>query len=202
MISSPVQFAMQQWPGQPVKAQYSNITRSSSHKVKIIQWTWFWSESEGWTVLDWSCCSSSSLASSRCQVTRVSQVIQTRSQSQDADEIWSGPDEDLLEYYELTNRRYEDFRSDSDYYQEELESPRAEAMVEVLEAEVKVGPSLGRVLGEWIIFRTCYFKNLFLYSGVGSIIIIIFYVLGMGFKLYKIWKGEYVEEEPVFLKYK
>ena len=42
----------------------------------------------------------------------------------------------------------------------------------------------------------------FLYSGVGSIIIIIFYVLGMGFKLYKIWKGEYVEEEPVFLKYK
>ena len=77
-----------------------------------------------------------------------SQVIQTRSQSQDADEIWSGPDEDLLEYYELTNRRYEDFRSDSDYYQEELEPPRAEAMVEVLEAEVKVGPSLGRVLGE------------------------------------------------------
>ena len=48
----------------------------------------------------------------------------------------------------MTNRRYEDFRSDSDYYQEELESPRAEAMVEVLEAEVKVGPSLGRVLGE------------------------------------------------------
>lgn len=67
--------------------------------------------------------------------------------SQYADKIWSGPDEDLLEYYELTNRRYEDFRSDSDY-QEELEPPRAEAMVEVLEAEVKVGPSLGRVLGE------------------------------------------------------
>ena len=32
-----------------------------------------------------------------------------------------------------------------------------------------------------------------------SIIIIAFYCLGMGFKLYKIWKGEYVEEEPVFL---
>ena len=33
-------------------------------------------------------------------------------------------------------------------------------------------------------------------------IVIMFYVLGMGYKLFKIWKGEYVEEEPVFLKYK
>ena len=59
-------------------------------------------------------------------------------------------DEDLLEYYELTNRRYEDYRGDGDYDQEELE-PRAEAMMEgqeILEAEIKVGPSLGRVLGE------------------------------------------------------
>ena len=150
----------------------------------------------------WSCYFSSSLVSPQCQVTRDSQVIHTR--SQDSDEIFSDPDEDLLEYYELTNRRYEDYRSDTDYYQEELEPPRAEAMmeVEVLEAEVKVGPSLGRVLGKGSIFRTLYFQNVFLYSGVGSIIIIIFYVLGMGFKLYKIWKGEYVEEEPVFLKYK
>ena len=56
----------------------------------------------------------------------------------------------MLEYYELTHRRFEDYSSDQDYYQEELEPPRAEAMmeVEVLEAEVKVGPSLGRVLGE------------------------------------------------------
>ena len=38
--------------------------------------------------------------------------------------------------------------------------------------------------------------------GVGSGIVIMFYVLGMGYKLFKIWKGEYVEEEPVFLKYK
>ena len=38
--------------------------------------------------------------------------------------------------------------------------------------------------------------------GVGSVIVIMFYVLGMGYKLFKIWKGEYVEEEPVFLKYK
>ena len=56
----------------------------------------------------------------------------------------------MLEYYELTHRRFEDYSSDQDYYQEELEPPRAEAMmeVEVLDAEVKVGPSLGRVLGE------------------------------------------------------
>ena len=53
----------------------------------------------------------------------------------------------MLEYYELSNRRYEDYGGDLD--QGELE-PRAEAMMEVetLEAEVKVGPSLGRVLGE------------------------------------------------------
>ena len=29
-----------------------------------------------------------------------------------------------------------------------------------------------------------------------------FYILGMSFKLYKIYKGEYIEEEPVFMKYK
>ena len=40
------------------------------------------------------------------------------------------------------------------------------------------------------------------HAGIMSIIVIAFYCLGMGFKLYKIWKGEYVEEEPVFLKYK
>ena len=50
----------------------------------------------------------------------------------------------------MVPRHYEEYREDSDYYQEELEPPRAEAMmeVEVLDAEVKVGPSLGRVLGE------------------------------------------------------
>ena len=38
--------------------------------------------------------------------------------------------------------------------------------------------------------------------GVGSVIFAIFYVLGMAYKLFKIWRGDYVEEEPVFLKYK
>lgn len=71
-------------------------------------------------------------------------------------------------------------------YSEEVGSPRAEALMEVeeMEPEEVVGPSLGRVLG------------------VLSVIVLVFYALGMGYKLYKIWKGEYVEEEPVFLKYK
>ena len=69
---------------------------------------------------------------------------------------------------------------------EEVGSPRAEALMEVeeMEPEEVIGPSLGRVLG------------------VLSVIVLVFYALGMGYKLYKIWKGEYVEEEPVFLKYK
>lgn len=50
----------------------------------------------------------------------------------------------MFDYYELTNKKYDE------YYQEELEPPRAEAMMEVelLEEEEKVGPTLGRVLGE------------------------------------------------------
>ena len=69
---------------------------------------------------------------------------------------------------------------------EEVGSPRAEALMEVeeMEPEEVIGPSLGRVLG------------------VLSVIVLVFYAMGMGYKLYKIWKGEYVEEEPVFLKYK
>ena len=39
-------------------------------------------------------------------------------------------------------------------------------------------------------------------TGVGSIIVIIGYIIGMLYKLYMIHKGTYTEEEPVFLKYK
>ena len=39
-------------------------------------------------------------------------------------------------------------------------------------------------------------------SGVGSIIVIIGYVIGMIYKLCMIHRGTYTEEEPVFLKYK
>ena len=43
---------------------------------------------------------------------------------------------------------YRDSKAGDDYYQEELEAPRAEAMMEVefLEKEEEIGPSLGRVL--------------------------------------------------------
>ncbi len=46
------------------------------------------------------------------------------------------------------------------------------------------GVSLGKILG--IMFLICC----------------IIYCIGIGWKVYKIWKGTYVEEEPVFLKYK
>ena len=39
-------------------------------------------------------------------------------------------------------------------------------------------------------------------AGIGTIIFIIFYILGMSFKLYKIYRGDYIEVEPVFMKYK
>ena len=40
------------------------------------------------------------------------------------------------------------------------------------------------------------------FPGIGSIIVIIGYIIGMLYKLYMIHKGTYTEEEPVFLKYK
>ena len=93
---------------------------------------------------------------------------------------------------------------EDDYIEEEVITPRAEALmeVEVLDEEEEIGPSLGRVLGKMYHLRllsSYYFIHVL---AVGSVIVIIFYMLGMGYKLYKIWKGEYVEEEPVFLKYK
>lgn len=46
------------------------------------------------------------------------------------------------------------------------------------------GVSLGQILG--LVFIICC----------------IFYCIGIGYKIFKICKGTYVEEEPVFLKYK
>ena len=111
------------------------------------------------------------------------------------DRVWSD-DED--ESYGVENYNY----NGAEYYGEEIEPPRSEAMMELeyLKQEERVGPSLGQVLGLIIILKQK--DNWFLYLGVTSVIIIIFYCLGMGLKLYKIWRGEYVEEEPVFLKYK
>ena len=38
--------------------------------------------------------------------------------------------------------------------------------------------------------------------GVASLIILVFYIFGISWKLFKIHRGTYVEEEPVFYKYK
>ena len=35
-----------------------------------------------------------------------------------------------------------------------------------------------------------------------SLVVMIVYVIGIGWKLVKIYKGEYVKEEPIYLKYK
>ena len=48
----------------------------------------------------------------------------------------------------MDDEDYRETEAAGDYYQEELEAPRAEAMMEVefLEKEEEIGPSLGRVL--------------------------------------------------------
>ena len=37
---------------------------------------------------------------------------------------------------------------------------------------------------------------------MASLIILVFYIFGISWKLFKIHRGTYVEEEPVFYKYK
>ena len=59
-------------------------------------------------------------------------------------------------------------------------STAEELLVEVPEE----GPGLGQILG------------------LASLVVLMFYILGISWKLYKIHIGVYVEEEPVFLKYK
>jgi len=38
--------------------------------------------------------------------------------------------------------------------------------------------------------------------GITSLVILVFYIIGISWKLWKIHRGVYTEEEPVFLKYK
>jgi len=38
--------------------------------------------------------------------------------------------------------------------------------------------------------------------GIASLVILVLYTIGISWKLFKIHRGVYVEEEPVFLKYK
>ena len=47
-----------------------------------------------------------------------------------------------------------------------------------------------------------YFSSLGQILGVASLIILVFYIFGISWKLFKIHRGTYVEEEPVFYKYK
>ena len=52
-----------------------------------------------------------------------------------------------------------------------------------------------------------YFDQILFFSlgqilGVASLIILVFYIFGISWKLFKIHRGTYVEEEPVFYKYK
>ena len=53
-----------------------------------------------------------------------------------------------------------------------------------VESGEAVGPSLGQVLSKF-----CY-------------VVMIAYILGIGWKLIKIYRGEYEPEEPIYLKYK
>ena len=47
-----------------------------------------------------------------------------------------------------------------------------------------------------------FIKILQFVSGIGTIVIIVAYFLGMSYKIYKISRGDYIEEEPIFIKYK
>ena len=53
-----------------------------------------------------------------------------------------------------------------------------------VESGEAIGPTLGDILSKF------------------SLVVMIFYVLGIGWKLIKIYKGEYEREEPIYLKYK
>ncbi|XP_023330603.1 uncharacterized protein LOC111702999 [Eurytemora carolleeae] len=63
------------------------------------------------------------------------------------------------------------------------ETPVTEALMED-DDDVKKGPGLGFIIG------------------VATLICFIIYIIGITYKLIKIHKGTYVEEEPIFLKYK
>ena len=53
-----------------------------------------------------------------------------------------------------------------------------------IESGEAIGPTLGDILSKF------------------SLVVMIFYVLGIGWKLIKIYKGDYEREEPIYLKYK
>ena len=78
----------------------------------------------------------------------------------------------------------------------------SEALVEE-EVMKESGISFARILGK---SQLLIFQNLILYTvihwGIGLVVFLVFYIIGMSYKLYTIYKGTYTESEPVFLKYK
>ena len=73
------------------------------------------------------------------------------------------------------------FRRNSDGLETTTEDMGTAPPIETGEA---VGPTLGDILSKF------------------SLVVMIAYVIGIGWKLIKIYKGEYVKEEPIYLKYK
>jgi len=64
------------------------------------------------------------------------------------------------------------------------EESTSEATTTIHPDDIETGPSLGQILG------------------VMTLVIIVFYIFGISWKVMKIYKGEYEPQEPVYLKYK
>ena len=82
--------------------------------------------------------------------------------------------------------------------EDDISSTTEALLVEQPETGVTLGQILGLELGTIPVeeqYRSCV-------SGLASLIILFFYIIGISWKLFKIHRGVYVEEEPVFLKYK
>ena len=70
----------------------------------------------------------------------------------------------------------------------------------LLVEQPETGVTLGQILG---LEPSQRWNNIGIsVSGLASLIILFFYIIGISWKLFKIHRGVYVEEEPVFLKYK
>ena len=81
------------------------------------------------------------------------------------------------------------------------EATAATTTEELLVEKPETGVSLAQILGEANTFPP---PPPFTQPspGITSLIILFFYIIGISWKLFKIHRGTYVEEEPVFLKYK
>jgi len=94
------------------------------------------------------------------------------------------PQESLIEKEQAPRELLRDKRQDAG--ESSSEHPVTEALMEEEEEldPSKQGPSLGFI------------------CGVATLVCTVIYIIGITYKLIKIHKGTYVEEEPIFLKYK